>query len=147
MECLFCKIIDNKLPSKKIYEDDDNIAILDINPAAPGHTLVLSKKHTENIFTVDSLDLRRTIEVVKLIADKLKKELGAQNANVIMNNGRIAGQIVDHLHIHVVPRFENDGINFRTPRYEMTSEQFDEVQKKLNINAKLEEKPPQDQQR
>jgi len=140
MDCLFCKIIDNKLASKKIYEDDDNIAILDINPASPGHVLVIPKKHVENIFNVDNLDLRRTIEIVKLIAEKLKKELNTNNINIIVNNGRTAGQIVDHLHFHIVPRFENDKIDFRIPRYEMTQEQFDEIQKKLNINTNIEEK-------
>lgn len=142
MECIFCKIIDNSLPSRKIYEDEDNIAILDINPASPGHVLVIPKKHKMDIFEVEGLDLRRTIEIVKLIAEKLKKELNTPNMNIIQNNGRIAGQIVDHLHIHVVPRFPNDNIDFRIPRYEMGQDQFYEVQKKLNINCKLPE-PPQ----
>src|SRR3989338_5305815 len=124
MDCIFCQIVDNKLPSRKIYEDEDNIAILDINPASPGHALVVPRKHVENIFDVDSIDLRRTIEVVKLIAEKIKKELNTQNFNIIQNNGRIAGQIVHHLHFHIVQRFENDRIDFRIPRYEMNQEQF-----------------------
>ncbi len=141
MECIFCKIIDNTLPSRKIYEDDDNVAILDINPASPGHVLVIPKKHKLDVFEIDGLDLRRTIEIVKLIAEKLKKELNTPNMNIIQNNGRIAGQIVDHLHIHVVPRFPNDNIDFRIPRYEMSQDQFYEIQKKLNINCKLPELP------
>lgn len=149
MECIFCKIIDNSLPSRKIYEDDDNIAILDINPASPGHALVISKKHKIDVFEIDGLDLRRTIEIVKLVAEKLKKELNTPNMNIIQNNGRLAGQIVDHFHVHIVPRFPNDNIDFRIPRYEMTQEQFDEIQKKLNINAKIEEKPqpPKDEKK
>ncbi|MBI4895867.1 MAG: HIT family protein [Candidatus Aenigmarchaeota archaeon] len=141
MECIFCKIVDNTLPSRKIYEDDDNVAILDINPASPGHVLVIPKKHKMDIFDIEGLDLRRTIEVVKLIAEKLKKELNTPNMNIIQNNGRIAGQIVDHLHIHVVPRFPNDNIDFRIPRYEMGQDQFYEIQKKLNINSKLPDPP------
>ncbi|MFH0837390.1 MAG: HIT family protein [Candidatus Aenigmatarchaeota archaeon] len=141
MDCIFCKIIDNQVASRKIYEDENNIAILDINPASPGHVIVVPKKHTESIFTIDSLDLRRTIEIVKLISEKIKKELKTDNLNIILNNGRMAGQIIDHLHIHILPRFPNDRINFTIPRYQMTDEQFWEVQSKLNINADLPPKP------
>ena len=141
MECILCKIIDNQIASRKIYEDEDNIAILDINPASPGHVLVVPKKHADSIFAMDSLDLRRMIEVVKLVAEKMKKELRADNLNIILNNGKLAGQIIDHVHFHVVPRFPNDRINFTIPRYQMTDEQFWEVQSKLVINTELPPKP------
>jgi len=134
-DCLFCKIVKGEIPSKKIYEDDYNIAFLDINPANPGHALVVPKEHTENIFDVDEKVLSRTIITVKEIAKLLKEKLNAEGINVIQNNGRSAGQIVYHLHFHIIPRFPKDKVIITYPKVTMEEKDFDELQKKLKKEA------------
>jgi histidine triad (HIT) family protein len=108
MDCIFCKIINNEIKSQKVYEDDDVIAILDINPINKGHILVIPKKHYETIFDIDDEVLKKTITVVKKIALALKK-MGAEGVNIVQNNGKAAEQHVFHIHFHVVPRYFNDG--------------------------------------
>jgi len=128
-ECLFCKIIRNEIPSKKVYEDSDVVAFLDINPASRGHTLVVPKKHSQDIFEIDDITLGKTISVVKKIAKTLKEKFGAEGVNIIQNNGHAAGQIVAHFHVHVIPRYKEDGIIFHFPRIQSSSQQLDEIQK------------------
>ncbi len=130
-ECLFCKIISGEIPSRKVYEDADCIAFLDINPANPGHTLVMPKNHSENIYDIPESDLKKIITVVKKVAVDIKEKLNAQGINVMQNNGRIAGQIVSHIHFHVIPRFENDSVIISYKRTHLTDNQLEEVQKRL----------------
>lgn len=131
MECLFCKIVKNEVPSKKVYEDSNTLAFLDINPANPGHTLVMPKKHAENIFDIDDESLKNTISVVKEMAKSIKEKMNAVGINVVQNNGKQAGQIVNHVHFHVIPRFENDNVIISYKRVQMTEKEFDDVAKKL----------------
>lgn len=108
-ECIFCKIINKEIPATVIYEDDSFIAILDKFPSAYGHTLVIPKMHEENIFSISENTSQNILEVVKNVSLSLKK-MGFDNINLIQNNGEIAGQTVNHFHIHVIPRVENDKI-------------------------------------
>lgn len=102
-DCIFCKIIKGEVPSYKVYEDDFVYAFLDINPSSPGHTLVIPKKHSENIFDIGKDDLERVIMVSKKISQKMK-DLGFDGINIYNNNGKDSGQIVFHFHMHIVPR-------------------------------------------
>lgn len=129
-ECLFCKIASGSMQSFKVYEDEDTVAFLDINPSAPGHTLVIPKKHAANIFEIDELSLRRAIGTVKLVADRIKKNLEC-DVMVMQNNGRWAGQIVEHLHFHIVPRKEGDGIHMIHKPYRMPEEEMKAMAEKL----------------
>jgi len=131
MDCLFCKIIRGEIPSRKVYEDKDSVAFLDINPANPGHTLVMPKKHAENIFDADDELLGRVIVAAKVISKKIKESLNADGINVIQNNGRHAGQIVNHIHFHIIPRFANDTVIISYPKIKMEDKDFEEIQKKL----------------
>jgi histidine triad (HIT) family protein len=131
-ECLFCKIVSGEIPSKKIYEDDDALAFLDINPAAPGHTLIVSKKHYMNLLDVDELTLRRLINVVQRVSRRIASELKS-DVMVLSNNGRASGQIVFHIHFHVVPRYEGDGIHLTHKRMQLSEEDMETMRKKLNI--------------
>ena|SRR3989344_1525911 len=116
MDCIFCKIIRGELPSSKIYEDEDVLAFLDIKPVNPGHTLVVPKKHFESIYdTPDDLVAKMSV-VAKKIAGAVQKNLGAEGVNIGMNNGRAAGQIVFHAHIHVMPRYAKDSFKLWTGR-------------------------------
>ncbi|SRR3989338_6356877 len=127
MECLFCKIAQGAIPAKKVYEDKDTIAFLDINPANPGHTLIVPKKHAENIMDADDKSLESAITVVKKIARLVTEKTGAEGVNVLQNNGKRAGQIVNHVHFHVIPRFENDSMIISYPRMHANEAELDEV--------------------
>lgn len=108
-DCLFCKIIKEDIPSSKIYEDERTFAFLDINPVNPGHTLVVPKKHSHNLFDVEEKDLHAVMSTVKKLSIAIKKALGADGVNIEMNNDPAAGQVIFHAHMHIVPRFEGDG--------------------------------------
>ncbi|MBP5354772.1 MAG: HIT family protein [Lachnospiraceae bacterium] len=108
--CIFCKIANGEIPSATVYEDDTFRAILDIAPAHKGHVIVLPKSHADNLFELDDEVAAKALPVVKKIAKALKAVTGCDGVNVLQNNGTAAGQSVFHLHIHIVPRFEGDGI-------------------------------------
>jgi len=107
--CIFCKIINQEIPSHRVYEDSQVLAFLDIKPVNPGHTLVVPKKHYQNIEEISETDLASLMAVVKKVGGLLKSKLGVAGYNVTCNNDPVAGQIVPHLHFHVVPRHAGDG--------------------------------------
>ena len=108
--CIFCKIANGVIPSATVYEDDDFRAILDIAPAHKGHVLLLPKNHFDNLLCADDDIAAKALPIVKRIANALKTVTGCDGINVLQNNGTAAGQSVFHLHIHIIPRFEGDGI-------------------------------------
>ncbi len=110
MECIFCQIVAGKIPSYKIYEDDKVLAFLDIAPVNYGHTLVIPKKHYANLEEIELEDLTAVIRAVKKIGLGLKQGLGVAGYNVQLNNDSVAGQIIPHLHFHVIPRHSDDGL-------------------------------------
>lgn len=110
-DCVFCKIVKGELPSYKVYEDDLSLAFLDINPVSPGHTLVIPKaENTRNIFDVSPEDWAAVTETARKVAHAVEEATGADGVNIMMNNRGSAGQVVDHPHIHVIPRFKGDGL-------------------------------------
>lgn len=98
--CIFCKIIKGEIPSFKLYESDKVLAFLDINPLSRGHALVIPKSHGEKLVDVPDDELSELLPVAK----KLVIASGADNYNILQNNGRIAHQIVDHVHVHMIPK-------------------------------------------
>lgn len=109
MACLFCGIIAKEKPAQIIYEDGAVVATLDIFPRAIGHTLVLPKKHVQNILELDDADVGPVFEGVKNVTALLKKALVPHGFTIGINHGTVSGQAVEHLHIHIIPRFEGDG--------------------------------------
>lgn len=107
--CIFCKIINKEIPAEIIYEDKKSLVFLDIEPNNPGHCLVVPKEHFENLFDVDEKTLGDLMIIVKKMSLVLKNSLAAEGINIGINNGESAGQIVSHLHIHVIPRYASDG--------------------------------------
>ena len=107
--CIFCKIINKEIPAEIIYEDEKSLVFLDIEPNNPGHCLVVPKQHFENIFDAPEEVLAHLINVAKKISRVLKVAVLAEGINIGINNGASAGQIVPHLHIHVIPRYVSDG--------------------------------------
>lgn len=108
--CLFCQIIDKKLPSTPIYEDEKYFALLDIHPVNPGHTLVLPKEHSRHLSDATEDTARGLMAVAQKIARAICRGLGTDDYNLEMNCGSVAGQVVPHLHLHIVPRHAGDGL-------------------------------------
>ena len=109
-DCIFCKIIQGEIPATKVYEDEKVLAFMDINPLNDGHTLVIPKRHAETIFEIDPQDLIATMKVAQRLAIAIKKALNSDGMIVVQLNNKAAGQMVPHLHIHLIPRWENDGL-------------------------------------
>lgn len=106
-DCIFCKIAKGIIPCYKIYEDKDTMAFLDIKPATKGHTLIIPKEHFPTLYETDDTVLTHLIMTVKNIAPKIQKALNAKGMHIT-----IAGEDVPHTHIHIIPRYENDGIKW-----------------------------------
>jgi histidine triad (HIT) family protein len=110
-ECLFCKIIEGAIPSRKVFENQDCFAILDIFPAAKGHTLVIPKKHVIDIHDSDAQTYSVVAAVAKEVADLLQTKLGSQGTTIFQMNREAGWQTVFHLHMHVIPRWSDDGLH------------------------------------
>lgn len=124
--------MDGETPSKKVYEDEDVLAFLDINPVTQGHTLVIPKEHYHDIFEIPPQALNKVIQIAKKVSKGLKESLDAEGINLLHNSGSIAQQAVPHFHIHVIPRYEADSINI-FPKRKAKSEGLDEIARKINI--------------
>ena len=111
-DCVFCKIRDGVIPSAKLYEDERTFAIMDINPLNPGHCLVILKTHAPTLFDADAADLAAAITAAKRVATAIRAALKPDGLNILQANGAAAYQSVPHLHLHLIPRFTNDGKGF-----------------------------------
>ena len=111
-DCVFCKIRDGQIPSVKIYEDDKTFAIMDINPLNSGHALVIMKSHAPTVWDAQPADLQAAIVTAQKVATAVRDTLKPDGLNMLQANGRAAFQSVPHYHLHVVPRWENDGKGF-----------------------------------
>lgn len=111
--CIFCKINNGEIPSSTIYEDDDFKVILDISPASKGHAVILPKNHAANIFELPDDDAEKIFKVARKCAAAMTKVLQCDGINILQNNGECAGQTVFHLHVHLIPRYENDAVNIK----------------------------------
>ena len=109
MDCLFCKIIKKEIPAEIIYENDKVLAILDVDPRAPGHTMILPKFHSQNLLDLPKTEIGPVFEAVAEVTRLLQKNLKPEGFTIGINHGKISGQVIDHLHIHIIPRFKNDG--------------------------------------
>lgn len=108
--CIFCKLASGEFSSATVYEDDLFRAILDISPAAKGHTLVIPKRHMANLFELDGPEREQALTVIQKIATAVQKVMNCDGINVLQNNGTAAGQSVFHLHFHIIPRYNNDDV-------------------------------------
>ena len=129
-DCIFCKIVEGKIPSNKVYENSNILAFLTIEPLTLGHTLVIPKKHFENIFDVDERNLNEVSNAIKKISSSMRSSLNASGVNILNANGRDAQQSVFHLHFHIVPRYSNDNLDtwpksdFKDNNLKLTSERI-----------------------
>lgn len=112
-DCIFCKIINGELPSSKIYEDDELLAFLDIQPVNKGHVLIIPKQHKELIAELDNKTLGNMIALANKINQAIREsDIKSEGVNLFLADGEAAGQEVFHVHIHVIPRFSKDGFGF-----------------------------------
>ncbi len=109
MDCLFCKIAKKEIASRVIYEDQDTLAFLDIHPIAPGHAVVIPKEHVGTLLELDDARVGPFFTSVKVVMRLLERALAPDGFTIGANHGESAGQLVNHLHVHVIPRFHNDG--------------------------------------
>lgn len=133
--CVFCKIIQGTIPAYKIYEDEHFIAILDIAPAAVGHTLIISKKHIDSFFSLDKSTSEKLGWLTVLLSNHLKKILDAENMNILSNAGPYAGQTVDHFHLHLIPRYADDDVTFKYKAKVFSKLEFISLAKALRYNG------------
>ena len=130
-DCIFCKIVEGKIPSAKVYEDDKVISFLDIMPANKGHCLVIPKKHYESLFEIPDEDLAALFTAAKKVAKALSLSIGNGSYNIIMNNGKVAGQLVSHAHIHIIPRFKGDRLRLTWSHKKYADKEMKSFQEKI----------------
>ena len=126
-DCIFCKIANGDIPSKTVYEDDKFRAILDLGPATKGHTLILPKDHADNLFELPDETAEQVMVLAKKLTSQIKEKLGADGFNLVQNNGEVAGQTVMHFHLHLIPRYENDGQHISWNPGKPSGEELEEI--------------------
>jgi len=131
MDCIFCKIVKKEIPSSIVYEDKNALAFLDISPLNKGHTLVIPKKHYETIKDIPEGEMAELAKVVRKVGIAAQKAVGAHGLNITQNNGKAAEQFVPHMHFHLIPRFEEDGIYMTHPKKRYAEGEMEETRKKI----------------
>lgn len=114
-DCIFCKIVRGEIPSLKFHDDDLVVSFIDINPINPGHALVMPKKHHVTLFDASPEELQACITVCRKVGRAVFLATGAAGLNLVQNNYRAAGQLIDHVHFHLIPRHEGDGFLTQWP--------------------------------
>ena len=130
-DCIFCKIASGKIPSARVYEDDDVIAFMDIGPISDGHTLVVPKFHCEWLHECPPEILGKLSGCLSRIAGAVQEAMGSEGYNVLCNNGRAAGQLVAHVHFHVIPRNSGDGVMAKWPSYKYPEGKAEQLAEKI----------------
>ncbi len=127
--CIFCKIIAGEIPSYTIHEDEKFKVILDLGPAAKGHALILPKNHYANFYEQPEEEAADTIRLAKKMMGRMTDKLKCDGFNIVQNNGEAAGQTVFHYHMHLIPRYENDGEILKYTALSPSSEELTQIQK------------------
>ena len=132
--CIFCKMVLGEIPFVKIFEDDNVLAFLDIGPVSDGHTLVIPKQHYDKLQDCPPELLSRICTHLGRIAGAVTKAMNSEGYNVLCNNGRAAGQVVRHLHFHIIPRNTGDGVFNRWPSYQYEEGKIQTIAEKICRN-------------
>lgn len=130
-DCIFCKIAGGEIPSRTIYEDDEFRVILDLSPATRGHALVLVKGHFANIYELPEELCAKAFALAKKMAAQMTRNLRCDGFNIVQNNGAAAGQTVSHFHIHLIPRYENDGQRISWDQTSPAAQELDSVRDEI----------------
>jgi histidine triad (HIT) family protein len=132
--CIFCKMVAGEIPVAKIYEDQVVISFLDIGPVSDGHALVIPKQHFEKLHDCPPELLGQVASKLGKIAKAVIAAVDSHDYNLLCNNGRAAGQLVEHLHFHIIPRNSGDGVFNRWPAYEYEKGKIDEIAARIREN-------------
>ena len=132
VECIFCKIIQGEIPGNIVYETENVVAFLDANPVSKGHTLVVPKKHVEDIHGASDMDY--LMDALVEVSDALEEAFDPEGINIAQNNGEAAGQEIFHLHFHVTPIYEGDELEVTYNRKEMNNgeEIAEKIRQRIN---------------
>ncbi len=130
-DCIFCKIANGEIPSKTIYEDENFRVILDLGPATKGHALILPKEHYANLFELPEETAAAAMKVAKKLSAQMVENLGADGLNLVQNNGEVAGQTVKHFHLHLIPRYKDDGQNILWKPGEVSQDELEMIRKQI----------------
>jgi len=114
-DCVFCKIVAGEIPCTRVFEDETCLAFMDIGPLAPGHTLLIPKKHYEFLGEMPAEEVAHLAGHLPALARAVQEAMGADGLNVLQNNGQVSGQVVPHVHFHLIPRVPGDGLGYRWP--------------------------------
>lgn len=125
--CIFCKIANGEIPSRTIEENDMFRVVLDVGPATRGHALILPKEHYRNLYDLPEEMAAEAVKMAKKVALKMKEKLNCDGVNIVQNNEESAGQTVFHFHMHVIPRYTNDGQVIGWKPGQPTAEEMDAV--------------------
>ena len=131
MDCIFCKIMAGQIPCFKIYEDENVISFLDIYPANPGHALVVTKAHYQNVAETPAEIFNAMAAVGKKLAPLIIAALGMEGFNLFLNDGRSAGQLIEHVHMHIIPRKMGDNLQIHLPQKSYPPGEAEKVQAKI----------------
>ena len=123
-DCIFCKIANGEIPSNTIYEDENFRAILDLGPATKGHALILPKDHYKDLTELPEETAAAVMKLARQLTIRMMKNLNADGLNIVQNNGEAAGQTVMHYHLHLIPRYTDDGANILWKPTEVTQEEL-----------------------
>lgn len=129
--CIFCKLANGEIPTATLYEDDDFRVILDANPAAKGHALIIPKEHYSDLYELDDELAAKVLVLAKKMITKLTDILGCDGYNIVQNNGEAAGQTVFHFHLHMIPRYKEDGVGLGWKMGELTDEDKEDLLSKM----------------
>jgi histidine triad (HIT) family protein len=113
--CIFCAIIEGQAPAEVLFEDEETLAFMDINPANPGHTLVIPKRHVQDIYGVDEEIAAAVMRAAVRVAKAVKRALQPDGMNLVQSNERAGGQEIFHFHVHIIPRWYGDGLRLARP--------------------------------
>ncbi len=130
-DCIFCKIANGEIPSKTIYEDENFRVILDLGPATKGHALILPKEHYANLFELPDETAAAAMKVAKKLSAQMVENLGADGLNLVQNNGEVAGQTVKHFHLHLIPRYKDDGQNILWKPGKVSQDELEVIRKQI----------------
>ena len=132
-DCIFCKLANGVFPTNSIYEDDIFNVILDAGPATKGHALILPKEHYDNLYELPDETAGKAMILAKKLAGEMSRRLNADGLNVVQNNGEAAGQTVMHYHLHLIPRYKNDGQHILWQPSEPSKEELEETRDLLKM--------------
>ena len=130
-DCIFCKIANGSIPSKTIYEDEKFRVILDLGPATKGHALILPKEHYADIYEIPEETIGDAMKLAKKMAGLMTDKLGCDGFNIVQNNGEAAGQTVKHFHIHLIPRYKDDGQHILWEPGEVSQDELELIKRQI----------------